>query len=60
MTTYLPSYVHRLIQSKADGKLVEIPGPESQQIDDEMKEGILEVRSFPSSASPLPNKLHNP
>ena len=37
------SYVHRLIQSKADGKLVELPGPETQ-IDEEIKEGILEVR----------------
>jgi hypothetical protein len=41
----LGSYVHRLIQSKADGKLVELPGPETQ-IDDEIKEGILEVRSI--------------
>ncbi|ELR22901.1 BRCA1associated protein 2 subfamily protein [Acanthamoeba castellanii str. Neff] len=37
------NYVHRLIQSKADGKLVELPGPETQ-IDEEIKEGILESK----------------
>jgi hypothetical protein len=42
------SYVHRLIQSKADGKLVELPGPETQ-IDEEIKEGILEVRLLRST-----------
>jgi len=38
------NYVHRLIQSKTDGKLVEVPGPETDVVDPEMKEGILESK----------------
>jgi len=34
------SYVHRLIQNKADGKLVELSGP---TLDEELKEEIIEV-----------------